>query len=176
MIIKLKDLKSNISQKIQTKIFIYPTDTIYGLGCDAEDREKVKKIRLIKKRDEKPFSVIAPSLNWIKKNCQVNFEIEKYLPGPYTLILKKKNPEFLKHVSKTEYLGVRIPNHPFIKILQKTKKPIVTTSVNFSGEKPANSVKEINKKILKKVDFIIDGGKLSGKASKIIKEGKIVKR
>lgn len=176
MIVKLKDLKSDISQKIQAKIFIYPTDTVYGIGCNAEDEKKVKKIRRIKKRDKKPFSVIAPSINWIKKNCKVNFEIKKYLPGPYTLILKKKNPEFLRHISKTEYIGVRIPDHPFTKILQKTKKPIVTTSVNFSGEKPANSIREINKKILKKVDLVIDDGKLSGKESKIIKDGKIIKR
>ena len=175
MIIKIQDINESIISELSKKIFIYPTDTIYGIGCNAENNKNVKEIRKIKKRDRKPLSIIAPSISYILKNFEVN-KIEKFLPGPYTLILKKKNKEFLKHISNTEYIGVRIPNHAFTKFIQKTQKPIITTSVNFSGEKPANSIKEINKNILKKVDFVIDAGVLSGHASKIIKNGKIIER
>ena len=103
-------------------------------------------------------------------------EIEKYLPGPYTLILKKKSKNFLNHLSKTEHIGVRIPKHKFTKTLQKTKKPIVTTSVNLSGQKPANKIREINKKILNKVDFVVDTGTLTGKPSTLIKDGEEIGR
>tara|TARA_Y100000034_G_scaffold64197_1_gene77640 strand:- start:2112 stop:2642 length:531 start_codon:yes stop_codon:yes gene_type:complete len=176
MIIKIQDIKKSIIPELSKKIFIYPTDTIYGIGCNAENIKNVEKIRKIKRRDRKPLSIIAPSISYILKNFEVNEKIEKFLPGPYTLILKKKKKEFLKHISDTEYIGVRIPNHVFTKFIQKTQKPIITTSVNFSGEKPANSIKEINKDILKKVDFVIDAGVLSGHPSKIIRNGKIIER
>lgn len=169
----IKELKKEI---LAGKIFIYPTDTVYGVGCDASNIESVKKIREIKKRDNKPFSIVAPSISWIKENCIVDVKLEKYLPGAYTIILKKKNKNLLKHVSDNEYIGVRIPKSDFTKKIQKTGVPFITTSVNFSGEKPANKIEEINKEILNKVDFIIDEGELNGKPSKLIINGKEIER
>ena len=175
--IELKNINSSIVSRLSKEIFIYPTDTIYGIGCNAEDKKLVGKIRILKGRGNKPFSIIAPNTEWILKNCQTTeSKIKKFLPGQYTLILKKKKKNFLKHVSKTEFLGVRIPDHPMTKILQKTNKPIITTSVNLSAEKPANKISEINKTILKKINLIINAGTLSGKPSKIVKQEKIIKR
>ena len=102
--------------------------------------------------------------------------VDKYLPGPYTLLLEKKDLNFLKEVSDNKFIGVRIPKNSFAKILQKTEKPIITTSVNLSGEKFANSIDEINSLILKKVKIIIDVGTLSGKPSILIKDGKEINR
>lgn len=158
------------------KIFIYPTDTIYGIGCNALDKKAVEKIREIKRRDQKPFSVIAPSFEWIKKNCIIDFNLEKYLQGPYTLILKKKDKNFLSHVSETEFIGIRIPDYDFTREIQSAGVPFITTSVNFSGEKPANEIKEISGEILEKVDYVFNAGKLSGKPSTIIINGKEIKR
>ena len=74
------------------KIYVYPTDTIYGIGCDATNDKLVLKIRSIKKRDEKPFSIIAPSKDWIKNNFEIiHPEYLDKLPGPYTLVMKPKN-------------------------------------------------------------------------------------
>ncbi len=177
MIIQLEEVTDSIISKISNKIFIYPTDTIYGIGSNAKNIKNAERIRKIKGRDNKPFSIIAPSIQYILKNCKVNKDtLKKYLPGPYTLILKKKDKNFLKHISDTEYIGIRIPKHPFTKLLQKTKKPIITTSVNLSGKKPASSIKEINNEILNQVDFIIDAGKLSGNPSIIIKGRKKIER
>lgn len=159
------------------KIFIYPTDTIYGLGCDATNIEAVKKIKQIKNRDEdKPLSVIAPSLEWINNNLIIDCEIEKYLPGPYTIILKKKNPDFLNHVSSTPSLGVRIPNCDFTKIIQKTGLPFITTSVNLAGEPFLTNIQDLNQEIKSKVDSIIDIGPLTGKPSTLILNGKEIIR
>jgi len=85
-----------IQRIFNNEIFIYPTDTIYGIGCNALDELAVQKIRLIKGRDDKPFSVIAPSFDWIYENCDVDVDLKKYLPWPYTIILKKKNPKYHK--------------------------------------------------------------------------------
>lgn len=158
-------------------IFIYPTDTVYGLGCDARNSESVQKIKKIKGRDaNKPLSVIAPSFEWIEENCSVDVNLEKYFPGPYTVILKKKNKEFLREVSSGDNLGVRIPKSEFCDIIRDIGIPFVTTSVNLSGEKPASSIEEIDKDILINVDEIVDIGKLNGKPSTLIVDGMEVER
>lgn len=168
----MKELKQAV---LSGKIFIYPTDTIYGLGCDALNKESVEKIREIKKRDEKPFSVIAPTVGWIKDNCIVDVDLSKYLPGKYTLVLKKRNRELLQWVSE-DTIGVRIPDCEFTRKIQKIGVPFITTSVNFSGKKPATCIEEIDKEILKKADFVINEGKLNGKSSTLVINGKEVER
>ena len=161
------------------RIFIYPTDTIYGFGCNALDKKAVEKIKKIKQRDsKKPLSIIAPSLTWIKENCIIdkNLNIKKYLPGPYTLILKKQDPKFLNHVSNTDALGIRTPKCDFTKIIQKSGVPFITTSVNLSGEKPIIKTSQIPKQIKDKIDMIINTGPLTGRPSTLVIDGKEVKR
>jgi L-threonylcarbamoyladenylate synthase len=159
-------------------IFIYPTDTIYGLGCDATNEESVQMIKDLKYRDkDKPMSVIAPSVAWIKKHCVVDDKmIKKYLPGPYTLILKKKDSNFLKQVASGDTLGVRIPDCEFTKLVQKSGVPFITTSVNFAGEPYAVQISDIDKKILDATDIIIGVGKLDGRPSTLVIDGKEIKR
>lgn len=159
-------------------IFIYPTDTIYGIGCDATNEESVKIIREIKFRDlDKPMSVIAPSPEWIKEHCVVENElIEKYLPRPYTLILKKKDLDFLKEVSSNEYLGVRIPDCEFTELVEKANVPFITTSVNFAGEPYAIQLSDIHKDMLDKAEIVIGVGKLDGRPSTLIQDGKEIAR
>ena len=75
MIIKKEDFNfSKFKEKVlEGKVFVYPTDTIYGLGCDATNFKAVEKIRKLKEREENPFSVVAPSKEWIKKIVKLNF-------------------------------------------------------------------------------------------------------
>jgi len=160
-------------------IFIYPTDTVYGIGCNALKEESVKKIKQMKGRDDvKPLSVIAPSKQWILNHTKASKElVEKYLPGPYTLLVEKKDSKFLSYVSPTDILGVRIPKHPFTGMIKKADVPFITTSANISGEKPPSKLEDISPELLKKADVIIDGGKLSGTPSTIIlPDGKEMKR
>ena len=169
--------KSEIIEKIlQGKILIYPTDTLYGLGCNAMNTESVQKIREIKGRDFKPLSVIAPNFDWIYDNFSFNFNIRKYLPGNYTLLLEKKFPEFMNHISNNERVGIRVPTHPFTKTIQKAQVPFITTSVNLSSQPPALSLGDIPKEIIEKVDLVIEGKGISGIPSILIKDGEEVKR
>lgn len=156
------------------KIFIYPTDTIYGIGCDATNGGAIKKIREIKQRDARPFSVIVPSKNWIMKNCEVH---EKFigelgkLPGKFTLILSLKNKKVLAQkelVGEMNTLGVRMPLHWFAEFLSRHDLVFVTTSVNISGQNPLHHVNEISEEIEDKVNYIIDDGKLLGHPSTLI--------
>ncbi|RMF54379.1 threonylcarbamoyl-AMP synthase [Candidatus Woesearchaeota archaeon] len=155
-------------------IFIYPTDTIYGIGCNGLDEECVKKIRKIKKRNTNPFSVIAPSKEWIYQNCEVGEKEKEWvekLPGPYTLILKLKNknlvPKQLNNGLNT--LGVRIPQHWISDFVKELGIPIVTTSANIAGKRFMTSLEDLDSEIKKNVDFMIYTGKIDGRPSKLIK-------
>ena len=102
------------------ELFIHPTDTIYGIGCNAMLHDSVYKVRETKNRHTVPFSVIAPSKDWIRENCEVNKKAEgwlKKLPGPYTFILNLKNKDAIAPNVNMDMdtLGVRIPDHWFSK-------------------------------------------------------------
>ena len=175
----LKNKKELFEQLENKAIFIYPTDTIYGIGCDATNSKAVKQIRKIKEREDKPFSIIAPNFEWINKNCNTS-KAKKWLaklPGPYTLILPLKKTKVVCEETNNESksLGVRIPNHWIADFVKEYGRPIITTSVNKTGEKSCNTLKELEKF---SVDFIIYEGEKKGKPSTVIdlrNEEKIVR-
>lgn len=153
---------------VSGKIFIYPTDTIYGIGCDASCEEGVRKIRELKQRDTKPFSVIAPGKEWISRVCQVREgkELDR-LPGPYTLIMNMIDTTAVaSNVNPgISSLGVRIPDHWFTKVVASAGVPFVTTSVNISGEKHMECLEELPATIASGVDYIIYEGEKKGESS-----------
>lgn len=151
------------------KIFIYPTDTIYGIGCDARNPAAVKTIKRLKKRDaRKPVSIIAPSKGWIRTHLRVRHaSFLSKLPGPYTLVWEKKTKNFLSDVSGNSTLGVRMPNHPFLSLVRAARIPFVTTSVNLSGDPPVRSVKEIPPSFARRVAYALDAGRLGGRPSSL---------
>lgn len=169
---------------LQNGIFITPTDTVYGISCDATNTRLVKKVRKIK-QCKQPFSVIAPTKKWIRNNCVVTSKTEKWLkklPGPYTLILKLKNKNV---VSKEVYnkedntLGVRMPDHWITKIVRKIDIPLITTTANIHGKNYMTYIEDLDPEIRNKVDLIISVGIKRGHPSTIIHindEEKIIKR
>jgi len=147
-------------------LFIHPTDTIYGIGCNATEEEFVDEVRGIKGRPDSPFSVIAPSKKWIIENCVVDKKLLKKLPGKYTLIFKLKKKAVVKEVNMgLDSLGVRIPKHWISNVVKKLGFPVVTTSVNITGKKPMTKLEEFKKL---KVDLILYEGVKKGKASTVI--------
>ncbi|MBI2541565.1 threonylcarbamoyl-AMP synthase [Candidatus Woesearchaeota archaeon] len=172
-----------IESVVDGSVFIHPTDTIYGIGCNAQDSKAVKKIRQLKGRTSNPFSVIAPSYDWIKENCIVSKEAEEWLeklPGPYTLILKLKSDCVAKEVNPgLKTLGIRIPNHWIRKIAAEAEVPVVTTSVNRANEDYMTSPEDLDPAIKSGIDFVLYEGEKEGKPSKIVdltEEVKIVER
>lgn len=153
------------------KVIIYPTDTLYGLGANAFDEDAIKKVYSIKKRSfDKPISICVPNMRWIRKVAYLNDKqkekISKLLPGPYTIILEKKDiiPDVLTAGKKK--VGIRIPKSK-ISIELAKEFPITATSANISGRETPPTVKEIIKQ-LKNVDLAIDVGPLRGEPSTVI--------
>ena len=154
-------------------LFVHPTDTIYGIGCNAADHDAVYRIREAKERYTSPFSVIAPSKGWIRQNCEVNEKVEEWLdklPGPYTLILKLKNKGAIApNVNMDrDTLGVRIPDHWFSKVVKELGIPIVTTSANITKSDFMTSEEDLDPNIAGKMEFMVYEGEKHGKPSKLI--------
>ncbi len=165
-------------------IFIHPTDTIYGLGCNSLDEEAVKKIKKIKERNINNFSVWVPSINWIENNCKnskaLKIWIEK-LPGPYTLITKLKNKNSVAngvYNNKDKTLGVRMPKHWFKNLVEELNIPIVTTSANKTGKEFMTSLENLDPEVQKEVEFIIYEGEKKARPSRIVnlEEEKVISR
>ena len=158
--------------KEENLVLVYPTDTIYGIGCNALSKEAVQRIRKIKKRESSPFSVIAPSKEWIVKNCSLNENAKEWLkklPGPYTLVLKTKEECVAKNVAPgLKTLGIRIPDHWFSDFAKEMNIPIISTSANVSGNDFMTSLEDLDEDIKGKVDFIVYEGVKEGKPSRII--------
>ena len=166
--------KDNFFTRIEQGVaFIYPTDTIYGLGCNAADERAVAKLRKAKHRYEIPFSVIAPSKKWILENCEVAQKERKWinkLPGPYTLILTLKNKDKIADnvTNGLATIGLRIPDNWFSNFINELGFPIVTTSANIAGQNFMTSLEDLDIRIKAKADFIIYEGEKHGRPSQIV--------
>ncbi len=151
------------------KLLIYPTDTVWGMGCDPSNQEAVDKLFELKGKKQNGMSVMFSEKKHIYDTCNTNKKakkiIEEFLPGPVTLILKSKK-EFAKGVMRNGNLGVRIPLNKTS--LELTKEvPIVTTSVNLHGDEIAKNLDEA-KLIFGSNCIYLDGEKPKGIESTII--------
>lgn len=163
-------------------VVVYPTDTLYGLGADALSNEAVSKVYTIKGRDErKPIHAIVADMAMMEKYAEVpdmaRMLAKEFLPGPLTLILKKREGVETGIARKIGTIGIRIPNNPFCRALaKKFGKPITTTSANRSGRKTEHTVKAIAEQLgggshsnilqnvrMRNIDLVIDAGELPEK-------------
>ncbi|MEM2138189.1 MAG: L-threonylcarbamoyladenylate synthase [Candidatus Anstonellaceae archaeon] len=143
-------------------LLVYPTDTLYGLGCNALSQKAVDKIYELKARDQgKPLSMVVADFPMLLEYCTVSESQEKILhsllPGPYTFILplRRKLP-----VSPSLSAGIRVPEHRFMRqVAKELGFPIVSTSANISGKKDSAEADGVDAEVASAVDLIIDGGK-----------------
>jgi L-threonylcarbamoyladenylate synthase len=170
-------------------VILYPTETLYGFGCDMRNEAAIERIVKIKQRpNDKPFLVIAHNRKMVwnfvddipPKALQL---IDAFWPGPLTVLLpaKKGMSKFL--VGEDGKIGVRVPDNAFcLKLLGTYHAPIVSTSANISGQIERPSIEELKKQFGKSVDLVIDAGDLpstlpstvvdvSNQGWKILREG-----
>jgi len=172
-------------------LIIYPTDTVYGLGCDITNTKALEKIAKIKgvKLEKANFSFVCSDLSnlsdYVKQIDTATFKIlKRALPGPYTFILPGNN-NLPKEFKKKKTVGIRVPdNNIVIEIVKKLGNPIVSTSIKDDDEilEYTTDPELIYEKWQDIVDLVIDGGygdneastviDLSGDEPEIIREGK----
>ncbi|HOX45704.1 MAG TPA: L-threonylcarbamoyladenylate synthase [Myxococcota bacterium] len=155
-------------------VISYPTDTIYGIGCDIFSKSGIERIYQLKDRSrKKPLSFICSDLKDISRYAQVSDNsyrlMRKYLPGPYTFILEatKEVPRIM--MSKRRTVGIRVPDNPIcLSLVRELMHPIITTSANVSEQDPLCDPKEIDAQFGKVLDLVIDGGALVNIPSTVI--------
>ena len=171
-----------------SKVIIFPTDTVYGIGTPIFDTEGIDRIYEIKKRPRtKPLACLCANLEQIESIAFVDENakklINKFLPGALTLILNAKDEVKIKIGYNT--IGVRIPNNQIALDILKENGPMLTTSVNESGLVPLNEYEDIKRQYNDLVDKIYDTNTTSSNISstvvlidgevKILREGQIKK-
>ncbi len=158
-------------------IILYPTDTVWGIGCDATNTEAVAKIYKLKQRAETQSMIVLMNgekmmYNVFKEIPEVAWQIMDLSENPTTLILDNPRNVAPNLIATDKTLGIRVVKEPFcFKLLERMKKPLVSTSANISGQPTPKSFKEISPEIIKGVDYVVNlhRDKTGGKPSTIIK-------
>ncbi|WP_196886774.1 L-threonylcarbamoyladenylate synthase [Aureivirga sp. CE67] len=172
-----QEIQNTIEAIEKDKVILYPTDTIWGIGCDATCEKAVQRIYEIKNRVATKSMIILVSdvemlKNYVEYVPEKAIEIIKNQTRPTTIIYEGAKNLAKNVVSSDGTIAIRVVDNEFCKELIRTyKKPIVSTSANLSGEPSPTSFKEISNAILDNVDYIVNlhREKISTVASKIIK-------
>jgi L-threonylcarbamoyladenylate synthase len=164
-----------IARKINDgKIVVFPTDTVYGIGCDPYNEETIQLLYKIKKRKKiKPFPVIGYSKIELEKIAEFNTLeekiAEKFWPGQVTMILKVRDEKIRKSLCLDKKIAVRVPNNQCVLKLLKQCKLLVGTSANISGTTSFTDPNECSKNMTG-YDLLVDGGNISSQGESTIVE------
>jgi L-threonylcarbamoyladenylate synthase len=166
----------SIAQKLKKGgIIIFPTDTLYGLGGNALNKNIIKKVFKLKKRPiDKPISINIAYKKDLKKYVKkipapTKKLIKEFWPGPLTIIFEKSNIIPNELTGGSPYIGIRIPDNKItLEIIKKSGLPLTSPSANLSGKKPPTTAKQADKNFLNKVDIIIDDGSTTTKEGSTI--------
>lgn len=161
-------------------LILYPTDTVWGIGCDATNEEAVQRIYALKKSENKhAMLVLCPSadelVRYVNRAPGIAFEVLEMATSPLTLILPGATNVAKNLIPDEGTLGVRVPDHAFCRqLLRKLGRPLVSSSANLSGEKTPRTLSEVVPEIVSGVDYVVNPrfeGRPTGKPSSIIAFG-----
>lgn len=143
-------------------IILYPTDTIWGIGCDATNTEAVKKIYALKQREESKSMIILLDIDnklqtYINEVPDIAYDLIEYAESPLTLVMpgaKNLSPAL---IAEDGSVGVRVTSYPFCQqLIQRLRKPLVSTSANISGKPSPEYFSKIDQDIIDGVDYVVD--------------------
>ncbi len=173
-----EDINSALETLRSGGLILYPTDTIWGIGCDANNPDAVEKIFALKGRDKgKSMIILLGNDNqlssYVREVPEVAYELIEATDKPLTIIYSNAKNLAENVVADDGSIGIRIVNHPFCEqLLQRFRKPIVSTSANISGDPSARNFSEISEEIINGVDYVVKFGQqelANGTASTIMK-------
>ncbi len=182
--VKESDLRREVDEAVRVLheggIILYPTDTVWGLGCDATNAEAVDRIyRLKRSENKKSMLVLCASadmvVRYVNRAPGIAFEVMEMATSPLTLILPGATGVAANLIPDEGTLGIRVPDHEFCRrMLRALQRPVVSTSANISGEATPAGLQEVSREIIDGVDFVVNPrfeGKPTRKASSIIAFG-----
>ena len=148
----MKEIINNIEKG---NLVIIPTDTVYGISCDATNKEAVEKVFIAKKREKKPLILMVSSIDMLKKYVKPLNDLEeqiinKYWPNTLTILFKKNDKIDNELTKGSLYIGVRMPKNDFLlDLLNKINKPLISSSANITNEKVITNVNLIDDRLNK---------------------------
>lgn len=148
---------------VQGGVVVYPTDTVYGLGCNPFNEDAVRRVFRIKGERTKPLPILVSEVKEIEKIAHVTDKTvrlaEKFWPGPLTVVLRKKSSLPSVVTRNLDSVALRVPNHKVaLELIRLSGGLLVGTSANKTGKKPPRTAQEAAKQIGEEVDLIIDDG------------------
>jgi L-threonylcarbamoyladenylate synthase len=159
----LKDQVANAFKIIQEGgIILYPTDTIWGIGCDATNSDAINRIYQLKNRDEaKSMIILLDTENKLESYVQqvppIAYDLIEFAESPLTLVMPGAKNISPALISEDGSIGVRIAKHDFCQqLIQRLRKPLVSTSANISGKPSPRNFGEIDREIIDGVDYVVD--------------------
>ena len=166
-IINEEEIKEAAEEIKKGNLVLFPTETVYGIGANALDAEAVKKIFIAKGRaQDNPLIVHVSSIEMVEKIVKEITPLEKKLmekfwPGPLTIIFKRKSEKIIPNVvtANLDTVGIRMPSNKIAKkLIQEAGVPIAAPSANISGKPSGTKVDDIIEELDGKVQYILDGG------------------
>ncbi|QBQ42440.1 L-threonylcarbamoyladenylate synthase [Sphingobacterium psychroaquaticum] len=157
-----EDLNKALETLKSGGLILYPTDTIWGIGCDATNEEAVAKIFALKGRDiGKSMIVLLHNDNqlasYVNDIPEVAYELIEYTEKPLTIVYSNAKNLAANAIAEDGSIGIRVVKHPFCEqLLQRFKKPIISTSANLSGEPSPKSFADIDDAVKQGVDYIVE--------------------
>ena len=143
-------------------LILYPTDTVWGIGCDATDEKAVERIYELKRSVNKHSMLVLCRdadmiVRYVNKAPGIAFEVLEMATKPLTLILEGAVGVAPNLIPETGTLGVRVPDHEFCQqLLRRFGKPIVSTSANISGEETPKGLDKVSREIIDGVDYVVN--------------------
>ncbi|QQL48259.1 L-threonylcarbamoyladenylate synthase [Mucilaginibacter ginkgonis] len=143
-------------------IILYPTDTIWGIGCDATNTDAVKKIYQLKQREESKSMIILVDADhkleqYITEVPAIAFDLIEFAENPLTLVMPGAKNISPALIAEDGSVGIRVSAHPFCQqLIQRMRKPLVSTSANISGQPSPQFFDEVTEDILNGVDYVAD--------------------
>lgn len=150
----------------QNGVIIFPTDTVYGIGCSAFKSKSIERIFEIKGRDtSKALPILIGSYAQLDQiaeelNEKARLLVHSFWPGPLTIVVSRK-PNLPENLSPYPTVGIRMPNHAWLLDFLRITGPVASTSANPSGKPEARNINDVIDVLDGKVDLIIDGGQSS---------------
>lgn len=175
-----EDIKKALEVLKSGGIILYPTDTIWGIGCDATNAEAVKRIYELKKREDSKSMLVLmenPALldRYVSEVPEVAWDLVEVSTTPLTVIYPQAKNLASNLIAADGSIGIRFTKEAFTsQLLQRFRRPLVSTSANISGEKSPSFFDEISEEIKNAVDYIVEyrqGDRTPSKPSSIIKLG-----
>ena len=155
------------------RLVVYPTETVYGLGADALSADAIGRVFAAKRRPrDKPVSLAVPDAEraqeYVDPTGRERRFMDEFLPGPVTVLCRKREvvPDLL--TAGNERVGVRVPDHEMALALLERVAPITATSANLSGEPSVTDATDLDPEIREACAVVLDGGRTGGTGSTVV--------